>query len=194
MKLICPLFCIIVFIGIPASADAESGNCRFSLGYSYLSNVEEIKDSYKHLSKDAGQDNDIYNTSISLCFQPYYQFQNGFRVGAGFGPLVLLLGDARHFQLPVNTTLGYAFFRDSKIMTYCRAGISYHIASGDFYEDSSPGLFSGIGVKFFNRESLQLGFEAAYDAAEIRLNRASDQARHEKIKTGELMLYLYADF
>jgi len=187
-------FCFIIIFAVPATAAAESGTWRFALGYSYLSNVDEIKDSYKHLSKDAGKDNDIYNTSISLCFQPYYQFQNGFRAGAGIGPLILLTGDAYHVQVPVNLTFGYSFFMDSKISPYVRVGISHHIASGDFYTDSSPGFFGSIGIEIFNTQPTHLGFETAYDASEIKLDRASDQAHHEKIMTGEVILYIYADF
>jgi len=194
MKLFCPLFCIIIILGISVPAVADSDTWRYALGYSYLIKVEEIKDSYKHLLKETGSDNNIYNTSISVSFQPYYQFQNGFRGGVGIGPLILLTGDAYHVQVPVNLTLGYSFFMDSKISPYVRTGISYHIASGDFYANSSPGLFGGIGVEILNTRPVHLGFEAAYDASEIKLDRASDTSGHEKIKTGEVMLYLYADF
>jgi hypothetical protein len=194
MKPFAPLFCILIVIWLPAHAAAESEVWRYALGYTYLSNVEEIKDSYKHLSKDAGNGNDIYNTSISLCFQPYYQFQNGIRAGSGIGPVILLTGDATHVQVPVNMTLGYSFFMDSEISSYARVGISYHVASGDYYADSSPGFFGCIGIVFFNTESVHLGLETAYDASEIKLDHASDQVRHERIKTGEVMVFIYADF
>ncbi len=194
MKKLYLFFCIIVFFSIPAPGSSESGAWRFALGYSFLSNAYELRDAYKHLSKDAGDDNSIYNTSISICFQPYYQFQNGFRAGAGIGPLVLLIGDATHVQVPVNMTLGYSFFTDSKISPYVRTGISYPIASGDYYADSSPGFFSGMGIEILNTNPIHMGFEMAYDASEIKLDRASDQSSSEKIKTGEVMVYLYADF
>jgi hypothetical protein len=187
-------FFIIIFFSIPAAGSADPGSWRFALGYSFLSNVNELKDSYKHLSKDAGDDNSIYNTSFSICFQPYYQFQNGFRAGAGIGPLILLTGDATHVQVPVNMTLGYSFFMDSKISPYVRSGISYPIASGDYYADSLPGFFGGVGFEILNTKPLHIGFEAAYDASEILLDRSSDQSSSEKIKTGEVMLFIYADF
>ncbi len=181
-------------MAIPATAAADNDAWRFVLGYSYLNNVKEIKDSYKYLSKDAEGGRDIFNASINLSFQPYYQFQNGFRAGAGVGPLVLLLGDAYHVQVPVNLTLGYSFFQKSDYCPYFRCGISYHMASGDFYADSSPGFYGGIGVEIFNTKPTHLGFEAAYDASEIKLDRASNQPDHEKIKTGEVTLFIYADF
>jgi len=179
---------------MPAVASAKGSAWRFALGYSYLSNVKELKDSYKHLAKDAGENNSIYNTSMSICFQPYYQFQSGLRAGAGVGPLILLIGDAYHVQMPLNMTVGYSFFMDSNISLYLRTGISYHIASGDYYASSKPGFFSGIGIEILNTEPLHIGLEIAYDASEIKLDRASDQAGHQKIKTGEVMLFIYADF
>ena len=86
MKLLCLFICIFIILWIPAHVVADTDTWRYVLGYGYLINVEEIKDSYKHLSKNAGNDNDIYNTSVSLCFQPYYQFQNGIRTGFHYGP------------------------------------------------------------------------------------------------------------
>jgi len=194
MKLFCHFFCIIIVLWIPAHVTAETDSWRYALGFSYLSNVNEIKDSYKHLSKEAGNDKNIYNTTISFCFQPYYQLKNGFRAGAGIGPLILLIGDAHHVQVPVNMTLGYSFFMDSKISPYVRIGTSYHFASGDFYADSSPGFFGSIGIVFFNTKPVHLGLETSYDASEIKLDRAAGQSYHEKIKTGEVMVYIYADF
>jgi hypothetical protein len=194
MKKFYLVFVIIVLFAIPAVISAEPGAWRFALGYSFLSNVYELRDSYKHLSKDAGNGNNIYNTSIRVCFQPYYQFQSGFRAGAGLGPLVLLTGDATFVQIPVNITMGYSFFLDAKISPYIRAGLSYPVASGSYYAGSVPGFFSGMGIEILNTEPIHIGFEAAYDASEIKLDRASDQSSHEKIKTGEVMLYIYADF
>ena len=136
---------------MPATVSSETGALRFALGYSYMSNVKEIKDSYKYLAKDVGDGSSIYNTSMSICFQPYYQLQNGFRDGAGIGPLILILGDAYHVQMPINMTLGYSFFMDSKISPYVRTGISYHIASGDFYSNSKPGFLAVWGLKFLTQ-------------------------------------------
>jgi len=175
-------------------ANADDDAMRYALGYSYLKNVAEVKDAYKHLLKDAGDDHDIYNISISICFQPYYQFQNGYRAGAGIGPLIILAGDAYHVQVPLNLTLGYSFFSNSQISPYIRAGISYHMASGEYYASSSPGYIGGIGIEFLNTKPLHFGFEIAYDASEIKLDRAKGQAKHEKIKTGEVIFFIYADF
>ena len=185
--------CFIMILALPATTVAESDTWRYALGYCFLNNVNGLKHSYKSLSKEAKDSNDIYNTSINLRFQPYYQFQSGFRADICAGPLIIFLGDAHHVQIPVNVTLGYSFFPDSKYCPYFRTGISYHMASGDFYSDSSPGLYSGIGVEIFITKLVYLGFECAYDAAEITLDRALKQ-NHEKIKTGEMTFLLYVVF
>ncbi len=185
--------CVIIILAVPATASAGSGTWRYALGYCFLNNVNELKHSYKNLSKEASDGDDIYNTSINLSFQPYYQFQSGFRAGAGAGPLIIFLGDAHHVQIPVNVTFGYSFFPDSTFCPYFRAGISYHMASGDFYSDSSPGLYGGIGVEIFNTKPVHLGFECVYDAAKVTLDRSLKQ-HHGKIKAGEMTFFLYADF
>jgi len=51
-----------------------------------------------------------------------------------------------------------------------------------------------MGMEFFNTRSAHIGFEAAWDGAEIFLNPAPGRTNHKKIRTGELTLFLYADF
>lgn len=194
MKLIYVCCCTIFIFWTSSAVAAHTDEWRFTVGYSYLSHVKEIKDSYKHLLKDRKNKDDIYNTSISISFQPYYQFHSGLRSGAGIGPLILLLGDARHVQIPLNLTLGYTFGPLSDYSAHVRTGISYHLASGDYYSASIPGLYAAIGVEMFHSKRARLGIETAYDGAEIKLDLASDRASHEKIKTGEITVYVYADF
>jgi hypothetical protein len=188
------LLCLTMALAFAAPASADSGNWRFCLGYAFLSQADEVKDTYKHLSREKGDGGDIYNTSINLRFQPYYQFANGWRTGAGVGPLIIFLGDSQHFQIPLNATLGYSFFKDSDFSVYCRAGVSYHAATGDYYAHSNPGWYGGLGMEFFNTRSTHIGFEAGWDGAKISLDSAVGLTNHKKIRTGELTLFLYADF
>ena len=179
---------------LPAAASADGNGLRFAIGYSFLNNVKEIKDAYKHLLRETRPGEDVYNASFGIRFCPYYQFENGMRAGVGAGPIILMVGDVRHLQIPFNATMGYTFFADSAVSVYLKGGLAFHIASGDFYADSSPGFYGGIGCAFFNSKPVRLGFETAYDASEIKLDRAPGQTRHEKIKTGKLTFFLYADF
>lgn len=194
MKKISLVFILFFTLILPAAASADANAWRFAIGYSFLSNVEEIKDAYKHLLRETQSGKDVYNASLGIRFYPYYQFKNGMRTGVVAGPLILMVGDVSHVQIPFNATIGYTFFADSPISIYSRVGIACQIASGDFYADSSPGFYGGIGCAFFNSKPVHLGFETAYDGSEIKLDRAPGQTRHEKIKTGELTFFLYADF
>ncbi len=194
MKKISLVFILFFTLIQPAAAWTDGNAWRFALGYSFLNNVKEIRDAYKHLLRETRPGKDVYNASFGIRFQPYYQFENGMRAGVGAGPLILMVGDVRHVQIPFNATIGYTFFADSPISVYAKGGVAFHIASGDFYAGSSPGFYGGIGCVFFSSKPVRLGFETAWDASEITLDRAPGQTRHEKIKTGELTFFLYADF
>jgi hypothetical protein len=187
------LFLIIVIIATPEYVNANTDKWNFALGYSFLSNVDELKDTYKHLSVTHGDGSHVYNLSVGIIFNPYRQYSNGIRIGPGVGPLILLLGDAHHVEVPVNMTIGYSFFSDANYSPYLKTGISYHIASGDYLADSTPGFYGGLGIEIFNQKRIHLGIEAAYDAAVIKTENQPG-SREQKIKTGELTLYIYADF
>ena len=194
------LLCGAFFLSASAWAAADAGplnpseGWRFALGYTYLSQARDLKDSIKRLSREHGEGGDIYNLSLNLSFQPYYQFKNGWRAGAGIGPFLIFYGDSRHLQIPVHLTLGYSFFKDAKFSVYCRAGISWHGAWGDYIATSRPGGHAALGVECFNTRSAHIGLEAAWDGAEISLDARPGRTDHEKIQAGALTLFLYADF
>lgn len=178
----------------PVMLAGETGSLRMAAGYAFLNRVDDIKDSYKHVLRATGKDRDIYNASLGLTFQPYYQFNNGLRAGAGVGPFILLIGDARHFQVPLQAFVGYSFFPDDALSGYVKCGMAYHAASGDFYSTSEPGFCAGLGCEFANTRKVHIGFEILHDASRIVLNQTNPGAPREKIKTGQLTFFLYADF
>ena len=193
------LLCRVLFPAFAiASADVEnsykSGSWRFAIGYAFLNRADELKDAVKTLSRDHGEGSGIYNTSIGLSFQPYYQFANGWRAGPGIGPFLIFLGDAHHVQVPLNLTVGYSFFRDADFSVYCRAGVSWHAAAGDYIAGSRPGGYAAFGMEFLNTRSAHIGLETGWDGAEISLDSRPDQTSHEKIRAGALTIFLYADF
>jgi len=187
------LIFIIIISATPGNVNANSDKWNFALGYSFLTNVDELKDTYKYLSVTQGDGDHVYNLSVGITFNPYRQFANGIRIGPGVGPLILILGDAHHVEVPVNMTIGYSFFSDADFSPYFKTGISYHIASGDYLADSTPGFFGGLGLEILNQDKQHLGIEAAYDAAIIKTENQPGRLQ-QKIKTGELTLYIYADF
>ncbi len=185
--------CCLLFFCAPPLADADSGQWRTELGYRFLNNSDELKDICKHISGNAGNGRNIYNLSISLNIQPYLELGNGFQIGAGIGPLVIIAGDARHLQLPMNVTLGYALFKKSPISPYVKAGISYHLSGGDYQTASKPGAYTGIGIRLLNTKRLKMGMEIALDRARTELYDAVEQKKHA-LRTGELTLGVFADF
>lgn len=185
---------LIIFIfTTPVSVLADSGTWRIAVGYSFLSQVGELKDTYRHVADSHGDGNNIHNLNIGMICHPYKEFTNGIRIGPGIGPLILLFGDAHHIEVPINMTIGRSFFPNSNYSPYLKAGISYHIAFGDYLAASKPGLYGGIGIEILNKKQLHLGFETAYDGAVVEIENRTNKS-NQKIKTGELTIFLYADF
>ncbi len=187
------IVCCMLLFCVPEMEVGDSGLWRTELGYRFLNNTDELKDICKHISGNAGKDTDVYNLSVSLNIQPYRQLGNGFQIGAGIGPLVIIAGDARHLQLPVNVTLGRAFFDQSPVSPYVKAGISYHLSGGDYQTASKPGAYAGFGFRFFNMKDLKMGMEIAYDSARTELYDPIEQKKYA-LHTGELTMGVFADF
>ena len=195
MKVPFLLITLILHLTFPSVMLAgDSGSLRLAAGYAFLSRVDDIKDSYKHVLGATGKNRDIYNASLGLTIQPYYQLNNCLRAGAGVGPFILMVGDARHIQVPLQAFVGYSFFPDAALSGYVKCGMAYHAAAGDFYSTSEPGFCAGLGCEFANTRKVHIGFEIMHDASEIVLDRPIPGTPHEKIKTGELTFFLYADF
>jgi len=186
-------FIVLILISTPLNAFADSGNLNFSLGYSFLYGFDELKDIYKKRSEAESKDNDVDSWSLGITFQPYLQFKNGFRIGAGAGPVIIIFNDADHIQIPANISFGYSVLSLDDYTPYFRAGISYHFADGDFLKKTVPGFFCGIGMELFKQKPLQLGLEAIYDAAEVEFEKFPFEKK-STLKVAEFAFYIYADF
>ncbi|RJP86120.1 MAG: hypothetical protein C4518_14865 [Desulfobacteraceae bacterium] len=187
------ILCFLLMFCAPAMAAADGSPWRTELGYRFLNNADELKDTCKHIAENSGENGDVYNFSISLNIQPYRQFDNGFQIGAGIGPLIIVAGDAWHLLLPVNATLGQSFFVQSPVSPYIKTGISYHLSDGKNHSESTPGLYAGMGIRFFNKKPVKMGMEIAYDSARTKLYDPIERKSHT-ILTGELTLCVFADF
>ena len=185
--------CCLLLFCVPLMANADAGQWRTEMGYRFLNNTDELKDICEHISENAGKGGDVHNASINLNIQPYRQFDNGFQIGAGIGPFVLIAGDTWHLLVPMNVTLGWAFFTRSPVSPYVKAGISYHFSDGEYEAGSTPGVYTGIGIRLFNMKALKLGVEIAYDSARIELYDGLERKEHA-LHTGELTLGVFADF
>ena len=147
MKRISTISMILLLLLTVALADA--GEWRIPLGFTYINGVGDIHDQLEDNLEAEGFDTDtVEGFPVGLSFQPYYEFDSGFGIGGGFGPMIWVFGDADFFDLPVNLCLRYAILPNHKITPFIRAGASYHIITGDYDEDSEIGLIGGIGVEF----------------------------------------------
>lgn len=183
---------LMVLCAAPAVAGA-SDPWRVELGYRFLSNTDELKDTYTHLSGSTDRGRDIRNWSPSLFVQPYRILENDFQIGLGVGPLIVLADDARHLELPVTLTLGRTLMVHHALTPYLKVGVSHHFAHGDFYARSMPGLYAGVGIRTPNTSDLKLGMELAWDAAVTRLQDPMTHTTHD-LRTGAFTAALFADF
>ena len=184
--------CLLLFCA-PVMAGADTGQWRFEMGYRYLNNSDELKDICEHIAENAGEGGDVHKIAININVQPYCQLDNGFQMGAGIGPFIMIADDTWHLLIPMNVTLGQAFFTRSPVSPYVTAGISYHFSNGEYQEGSIPGIYTAVGLRFFNLKALKMGMEIAYDSARIELYDDVERKNHT-LHTGELTLGIFADF
>ena len=109
---------------------AEAGQWRFPVGLTYVSGFSDIVDVIED-NEDAA---DTGYVPIGISFQPYMQFKNG------LGPLMIVIGDAKFINLPVNINGRFTFNHQGDVSPYVRAGVSRNFASGDYVEGSKFGF------------------------------------------------------
>jgi hypothetical protein len=176
--MLCGALCVVC---LPAGT-ARGGDLRFRLQLSYVSGMQDLADQYEdNIEIEEGEyfdyvDVDTFVWPVGISASGYYQWDNGLMLGGGLGPFMYLIAegwaedDYVHWQLPVNATVGYVLGPNEPVSFYVRAGPSYHIASGDYYDGSNVGVFGAAGVEFLKRDNLAFGVEAAYDSAEVDID------------------------
>ncbi len=172
------LLCVLAMSAVLLTGCGTGGGMRWPIGISYVSGYEDVVDQYEdnivfELQNQRFfviESDDIDFVPIGLSLQPYYQWDDGFRLGVGFGPAMLMYGDRDHFQLPVSVTAGYTFMPDGPVSPYVRGGPSYHVASGDYVDGSNMGFLGGAGIEFLKSKRFSLALEATYDSAEVDID------------------------
>jgi len=158
-----------VFALLPAVSAMGEG-MRFPLAISYVSGVDDLVDQYEaNLEFDGWFEYDNWQWPVGLAFQPYYQWDNGVRLGMDVGPIIAIFGDTTHWQVPLNVNLGYTFNEEGSVAFFVRAGPSFHVADGDYYERSKVGVMAGIGLEFFRSDHTAIGIQAMYDSAKVEI-------------------------
>jgi len=168
------LLCMLILLTMFLTGSAMAGGMRWPIGISYVNGFEDLTDQYEDNIKADGNwvlKDDISPWPVGISFQPYYQWDDGLRVGVGVGPIMMIMGDVDHFQLPFSVTAGYTFMPDGPVSPYVKVGPSYHFASGDDYEGSNVGFVAGVGIELLKNKSntFALGLEAVYDSAEVEI-------------------------
>ena len=162
------LLCVLAVPAVLLTGSAIAGGMRWPIGISYVSGFEDVADQYEdNLQAEGYWTSDTEILPVGISFQPYYQWDEGLRVGGGVGPIMMIYGDRDHFQLPLSVTAGYTFMPDGLVSPYVRGGLSYHVASGDYVEGSNLGFIGGVGIELLKSKNFALGLEATYDSAEL---------------------------
>jgi hypothetical protein len=182
-------------------ANARADEWMVGPGIAYVSNINHVLDIYKNDVKAQGKTVDVSKAlPLGVSFDADYQSHTGLRIGFGLGPYFRLSGDVKHFELPINGTVGYMFMPAEQASPYVKGGIVYHIASGDFYESSTPGLLVAGGLDFARRSKISGAVEVSFDASKIELDilcapgQASCTAGTEKFRSYETVVSFFVKF
>src|SRR6266576_6156379 len=170
-------------------------------GVAYVSNINHVLDIYKADVRAQGKTVEVDTAlPVGISFDADYQMSTRLRIGGGVGPYFRLRGDVKHFELPISGTVGYLFMPESNASPYVKAGLVYHVASGDFYESSTPGLLIAGGFDFARRSPLSGTIQLSFDASKVELDilcapgQANCTAGTEKFRSYETVVSFFVKF
>jgi hypothetical protein len=182
-------------------ASARADDWTVGPGIAYVSNIDHVVDIYKDDVRAQGKTVDVDKAlPIGISFDADYQMDTGLRIGAGLGPYFRLSGDVKHFELPISGTVGYLLLPENNNSPFVKGGVVYHIASGDFYETSTPGLLVAGGVDFARRSKLSGTIQVSFDTSKVELDilcspgQANCTAGTEKFRSYETVVSFYVKF
>ena len=182
-------------------ANARADEWSVGPGIAYVSNINHVLDIYKADVLAQGKTIDVDKAlPVGISFDADFLSNTGLRIGAGLGPYFRLTGDVKHFELPINGTVGYSFIPEGQATPYVKGGIVYHIASGDFYESSTPGLLVAGGLDFARRSKISGAIELSFDASKIELDilcapgQANCTPGTEKFRSYETVVSFFLKF
>jgi hypothetical protein len=164
--LLCMFAVTVMFLTSSAMADGM----RWPIGISYVSGFNDLVDQYEDNLRAEGYTTVSADSwPVGISFQPYYQWDDGLMVGVGVGPIMMITGDADHFQMPLSVTAGYTLMPNGPVSPYVRGGLSYHVASGDYVDGSNMGFTGGVGIELLKTKNnkFAIAMEAMYDSAEV---------------------------
>lgn len=164
------LMIIVTLIFVPLTT-ANADEWKFPVAVTFVNGAIEFNDQLKDNMEADYWDVESSEPMIPIAtfFQPYYEYDSGFGLGAGIGPILMAIGDIWTYDIPLMFAARYTFSPNAKISPYVRGGISYHLAGGDYIEDSSFGLAGAVGIEFMRDRAVNLGVEVGYDSATVTM-------------------------
>lgn len=170
---------IVLMVLLLAGVQGARADMKFLVGETISTGLWSIWDVYKdniEAEDPALEVQDPWSSFAGVLFTTYYEFNHGSRVGGDVGPLSLvwiieLNGDGNwyYFALPLGVHYGFTILPRFNISPYFRVGVKYHIALGDYVNNSIPGPYGVIGVEFLRRRVVGFGFEIGYDGSQVEL-------------------------
>lgn len=203
MKHIYLIFFLMTLLFASTSVYANNPKLKFQMGLTYISGFKDILEIYENnLEAEGYQVEKTFYWPVGLSLNPYLEYDNGIRIGAGVGPLCYILtgGDSSssYTNIPVNLSLGYALFPKASVSPYLKAAYSYNIASGDYVEESSGGFVGAIGIEFKRNEPVGLGIEAGVDTSKVTLEVIDPYSysgiSQKEIKPIDFYISFFAEF
>lgn len=190
---------------------AQAGQWRVGPGIAFATGISDVTDIYEENYNNTHTTTQVdvqFLLPIGLGVQGTYTWDSGLRVDMGLGPLFIIrdtgTGDVDsgldYTEVPVNATVGYTFIPSGQVSPYIRAGVSYHFASGDYVQGSSPGLFGAVGLEFMRTRIASVSLEVAFDQSKVEFDRYKRNSfgvvtySTEKIKTYDTVIGLFVKF
>lgn len=177
-----------------SGASVSASEWILPVGFSYVSGFGEIRDVFiANLEEEGYYVESTDSFPVGIAFQPSYQYDNGFGIGTGLGPLMMIAGNASLISMPVNLDVNYRLFPEANISWYGRIGARYNILAGDYVISSTPGVFAAVGMDFLKLSRIFFRGELAYDTSEIEIENW-DKRRDESYQPSAFMFSLYVAF
>lgn len=162
-------------LSVFAGASCAQAGWHFPVGFGYASGfsnvVDVMEDSFGYEFK--------WEFPLGPVFSPYYEFENGFGMGASLGPGLGFTvdedgdddADSLELIIPLGLDARYAYSFGGDHAVFARAGLRATAAFGDYLDSGDPGLYGGLGMEFYRSRVVGFGFEIGYDSSEIEISR-----------------------
>lgn len=163
---------------------------HFQLNLNYVGGMNELTDSIE--DRNPLYDIDVL-LPVGVAFNPYYEFASGLAVGMEVGPIIIGIGDADFYVIPVGLDLRYTFNREGQVSPFVRAGVQYAFAGGDFIDTGDVGFYAKAGLEIGHSNRWSWGIEAGYSSTSVDV-LGGEGLPTEQVEPYEFTIGLFARF